>query len=116
MVIICAAPTAGEAPFPIAAAIDVSRRNITNVVEVESCQHPEHFIRSLVREKLIICTYTFEYEDVNIATVEDTIKKIGAAGFIITMDPDIGSEQVKGTTMTMQVPAIILNNVQASSV
>ncbi|XP_058009473.1 subtilisin-like protease SBT2.6 isoform X1 [Hevea brasiliensis] len=107
--------TAGEAPFPIAAAVDVSHGNITNIVEVESCQHPVYFIKSLVREKLIICTYTFEYEDVNIATVEDTIKKIGAAGFIITMDPDIGSEQIKGTTMTMQVPAIILNNMQASS-
>ncbi|XP_020534253.1 subtilisin-like protease SBT2.5 isoform X2 [Jatropha curcas] len=106
---------AREVPFPIAAAADVSHENITNVVEVESCQYPEHFIRSLVREKLIICTSTFEYEDASIATVEDTIRQIGAAGFIITMDPDIVSEQVKGTTMTMQLPAIILNNMQASS-
>ncbi|KAH8514016.1 hypothetical protein H0E87_007030 [Populus deltoides] len=39
---------------------------------------------------------------------------MGAAGFITTMDPDIGSEQVKGTTITMQVPAIILSNMQSS--
>ncbi|GAB4857692.1 hypothetical protein Ancab_015598 [Ancistrocladus abbreviatus] len=30
------------------------------------------------------------------------------------MDPDLGSEQVKGTTVTLGVPAIILNNMQAS--
>jgi hypothetical protein len=41
---------------------------------------------------------------------------MGAAGFITTMDPDIGSEQVKGTTITMQVPAIILSNMQSSRV
>ncbi|XP_002524360.2 subtilisin-like protease SBT2.6 [Ricinus communis] len=112
-----APPTSGEVPFLLAAAADVSHGNVTSVVEVESCQHPEHFIKSLVWEKLIICTYTFdfEYEDASIATVEDTIQQIGAAGFIITMDPDISSEQIKGTTMTMRVPAIILNTMQASS-
>jgi hypothetical protein len=100
------------------AAADVSHRNTTSVLEVESCQHPEHFILSSVRNKLVICTYTFdfEYEAASIAAVANTIQKIGAAGFIITMDPDIGSEQVKGTTMTMQVPAIILNNIQSSRV
>ncbi|WCJ25751.1 subtilisin-like serine protease 3 [Euphorbia peplus] len=112
-----APPTTGETPFLIAAAADVSHRNITSIAEVESCQNPDHFIRSMVQQKLIICTYTFdfEYEDANIVTVEDTIQQIGAAGFIVTMDPDIGSEQIKGTTMTMRVPAIILNNMQASS-
>ncbi|XP_021283919.1 subtilisin-like protease SBT2.6 [Herrania umbratica] len=43
------------------------------------------------------------------------MKQIGAAGFIITVDPNIGSEQVKGTTLTLQIPAIILNNMHASS-
>ncbi|XP_011047561.1 PREDICTED: subtilisin-like protease [Populus euphratica] len=111
-----APPTAGEMPYRIVAAADVSHRNTTSVLEVESCQHPEHFILSSVRNKLVICTYTFdfEYEAASIAAVANTIQKIGAAGFIITMDPDIGSEQVKGTTMTMQVPAIILNNMQSS--
>ncbi|XP_055961387.1 subtilisin-like protease SBT2.5 isoform X2 [Mercurialis annua] len=112
-----APPTSGEFLFPIASAADVSLANVTSVGEVESCQYPEHFIKLLAQGKLIICTYTFdfEYEDASIATVEDTIKQIGAAGFIITMDPDMGSEQLKGTTMTTQVPAIILNTVQASS-
>ncbi|WRX17829.1 Peptidase S8/S53 domain - like 10 [Theobroma cacao] len=34
--------------------------------------------------------------------------------FIITLDPNIGSEQVKGTMLTLQIPAIILNNMHAS--
>ncbi|CAN1174740.1 Subtilisin-like protease SBT2.6 [Linum perenne] len=112
-----APPTSGTASVPIAAAADVSQRNTTSVMDIESCQHPEHFIPSLAHQKLIICTYNFdfEYEAASIATVADTIQKVGATGFIITMDPAIGSEQVKGTTMTMKVPAIILNNMQAST-
>ncbi|KAF8412909.1 hypothetical protein HHK36_000881 [Tetracentron sinense] len=113
-----APPTAGEVLFPIAAAVDVCSRNMSGgFVLVESCQDSESFIPSLVHGKLIICTYTFdfEFEAASISTVADTIKKVGGAGFIITMDPDIGSEQVKGTTVTLQVPGIVLNNMQASS-
>ncbi|GAB4856762.1 hypothetical protein Ancab_014680 [Ancistrocladus abbreviatus] len=44
------------------------------------------------------------------------MRAIRAAGFIMTMDPDLGSEQVKGTTVTLGVPTIILNNMQASTV
>ncbi|KAL5748377.1 hypothetical protein ACOSP7_025414 [Xanthoceras sorbifolium] len=110
-----APPTAGRVHHLIAAAADASHRN-TTAISVESCQHPEAFIRSLVRGKLIICTYTFDFEhdDAAIATVAENIKNIGAAGFILRMDPDIGSMPVKGTTMTLQVPGIILNNMQAS--
>ncbi|CAL1376004.1 unnamed protein product [Linum trigynum] len=112
-----APPTAGTLSVPIAAAADVSQRNTTSVLEVESCQHPEHFIPSLAHQKLIICTYNFDFENeaASIATVADTIQKVGASGFIITMDPAMGSEQVKGTTMTLKIPAIILNNMQAST-
>ncbi|CAN1333844.1 Subtilisin-like protease SBT2.5 [Linum perenne] len=99
-----APPTTGTLYFPLAAASDVSNRNTTSALEVESCQHPEHFIPSLARDKLIICTYNidFESEAASIATVADTIQKVGGAGFIITMDPAIGSEQVKGTTLTLK--------------
>ncbi|GKV10779.1 hypothetical protein SLEP1_g22097 [Rubroshorea leprosula] len=111
-----APPTAGVIHYPIAAAADVSVRNATTGL-VDSCTHPEPFIPSLARGKLIICTYTFdfEYEDASIATVADTIKKVGAVGFIVTLDPDIASEKVKGTTVTLQVPGIVLNNMQVSS-
>ncbi|KAK1565486.1 hypothetical protein Q3G72_027790 [Acer saccharum] len=110
-----APPTAGRVQLPIAAAADVS--NITaGILAVESCQHPDAFIRSLVRGKLIICTYTFdfEYDDAAIATLAENIKTIGAAGFILRIDPDIGPMLVKGTTMTLQVPGIILNDAEAS--
>ncbi|GAB4857677.1 hypothetical protein Ancab_015583 [Ancistrocladus abbreviatus] len=43
------------------------------------------------------------------------MRAIRGAGFIMTMDPDLGSEQVKGTTVTLGVPAIILNNMQVST-
>ncbi|KAL2490010.1 Subtilisin-like protease SBT2.5 [Forsythia ovata] len=111
-----APPTIGGVFFPVAAAADVCQRNITAGL-VESCQDADPFIRSLVRGKLIICTYTFDFESeaATIATVADTISKIGAAGFILTMDPDIGSEQIKGATVTLQVPGVILNNMESSS-
>ncbi|XP_077237374.1 subtilisin-like protease SBT2.5 isoform X2 [Tasmannia lanceolata] len=109
-------PTIGPLHFPIAAAADVCERNST-YVSIESCQHPEPFIPHLARGKLIICTYTFdfEFESASIATVANTIQRIGAAGFVITMDPDLGSEQVRGTTITLQVPGIVLSNMQSSS-
>ncbi|OVA19814.1 Peptidase S8/S53 domain [Macleaya cordata] len=111
-----APPTLGLELYSIAAAADVCYGN-ASVVTVQNCQHPESFIPILARGKLIICTYTFdfEFEAASIATVADTMQKIGAAGFIIAMDPDLGSEQVRGTTVTLRVPGIVLNNMQASS-
>ncbi|KAF9625421.1 hypothetical protein IFM89_022579 [Coptis chinensis] len=111
-----APPTAGQNFFPIAAAADVCSGN-TTIVTIESCQHPEPFITSLARGKLIICTYTydFEFEAASISTVVETMQKVGAAGFILTMDPDFVSEQVKGTTVTFRIPGIVLNNIQASN-
>lgn len=41
---------------------------------------------------------------------------MAAAGFILIMDPDMGSTPVNGSTMTLRVPGIILNDMQASMV
>lgn len=66
----------------------------------------------------MICTYTFDFESeaASIATVADTVHRAGAAGFVLTMDPDIGSEQIKGATVTLQIPGLIINNMEASTV
>ncbi|KAG6405341.1 hypothetical protein SASPL_132930 [Salvia splendens] len=111
-----APPTMGSVHFQIAAAADVCRRNITAGL-VESCQSPDAFIRTLARGKLIICTYTFDFdtEAATISRVAATVETIGAAGFILTMDPDIGADQIKGTTVTLRVPGIILYNMRSSS-
>ncbi|KAI3905146.1 hypothetical protein MKX01_017392 [Papaver californicum] len=100
-------PTLGMQNYPIAAAADVSTRN-ASFITIENCQHSEPFIPNLARGKLIICRYTFD--------LNSNQQKIGAAGFIITMDPDLGSEQVRGTTTTLRVPGIVLSNMQASTV
>ncbi|XP_057977562.1 subtilisin-like protease SBT2.5 [Malania oleifera] len=113
-----APPTPGDLMFPIAAAANVCQRNAAvGFLAVDSCQHTQLFIPSLVRGKLIVCTYTFDFEfgAASIATVAETMQKVGAAGFIITMDPDIGSQQIKGTTVTLRVPGIVLNSMEASS-
>ncbi|CAH9079981.1 unnamed protein product [Cuscuta epithymum] len=111
-------PTIGEEFFQLAAAVDVCERNSTaGLLTVESCQDPGQFIPSLVRGKLLICTYTYDFESetASIAAVADTVSKAGAAGFVITMDPDIASEQIKGATLTLQVPGLILNNLESST-
>lgn len=66
----------------------------------------------------MICTYTFdfEYDSTAIATVAENIKSVGAAGFILRLDPAIGSTLVKGTAMSLQVPGIILNSMHDSMV
>ncbi|KAK9144712.1 hypothetical protein Sjap_004615 [Stephania japonica] len=111
-----APPTIGEVQFPIAAAADVCSGN-TTFETVENCQHTEPFILALARGKLIICTYTFDFEfnAASIVSVAETIQRIGAAGFIMTMDPDLASDQVRGTTATFRVPGVVLNNIQAST-
>lgn len=103
--------------FPVAAAADISQQNVTAGL-VESCQSPDFFIPAFAQGKLIICTYTFDFdsEAASISTVAATIQKIRAAGFILTMDPDNGSEQIKGATVTLRVPGVILNNMESSSV
>nr|GMD82282.1 subtilisin-like protease SBT2.5 [Ipomoea batatas] len=111
-------PTRGKAFFQLAAAVDVCRRNSTaGLLTVESCQDAGQFVPSLVRGKLVICTYTFDFESeaASIATVADTVHRAGAAGFVLTMDPDIGSEQIKGATVTLQIPGLIINNMEAST-
>ncbi|KAF6135581.1 hypothetical protein GIB67_015434 [Kingdonia uniflora] len=107
--------TSKEVHFPIAAAADVCTGN-SSYVAVDNCQDPEPFILSLARGKLIICTYSFdfEFESASISTVAETMQKVGAAGFIITMDPDVGTEQVRGTTVTFGVPGIVVNNLGSS--
>ncbi|KAH6777756.1 hypothetical protein C2S51_009068 [Perilla frutescens var. frutescens] len=112
-----APPTLEGVNFPLAAAADVCRRNITAGL-VESCQSPDPFIRSLAQGKLIICSYTFDFESeaATISRVADTAEIIGAAGFILTMDPDIGAEQIKGATATLNVPGITLYSMESSSV
>ncbi|XP_074264740.1 subtilisin-like protease SBT2.6 isoform X1 [Silene latifolia] len=111
-----APPTPGEGLYPMAAAADACRHN-TSIGLVESCQNPEPFIPPLAHGKLIICTYTFDFEfdSASISKVAETIRSIGAAGFIMTMDPDVGSEEVKGTTVPFAVPGIVLNNIEAST-
>ncbi|XP_042489906.1 subtilisin-like protease SBT2.5 [Macadamia integrifolia] len=105
-------PTSKEVQIPIAAAADVCSRNTSNTM-VENCHHTKPFIRSLVRGKLVICTYSqdFELGPASISKVSETIQNVGAAGFIITMDPHIGADDIDGTTLiTLQVPGIILDD------
>ncbi|VFQ70506.1 unnamed protein product [Cuscuta campestris] len=110
--------TMGEEFFQLAAAVDVSQRNSTaGLLTVESCQDPSQFVPSLVRGKLLICTYTYDFESeaASIAAVADTVARAGAAGFVLTVDPDLGSQQIKGATLTLQVPGLILNNLESST-
>ncbi|CAN4127714.1 unnamed protein product [Withania somnifera] len=110
-------PTLSGVHFPLAAASDVCKENTTSaLLTVESCQETEPFVRTLVHGKIVICTYTFDFESeaASIATVADTIQKVGAAGFVLAMDPDIGSEKIKGARMTLSIPGLILNNMEAS--
>lgn len=113
-----AAPTLGGLYLPVAAAADVCQSNFTAGV-VKSCQSTDPFIKTLSRGKLIICMYTFRFESetgASLAAIAETMDKIGAAGFILTMDPDIGSDHVKGATVNFQVPGVFLNHMESSSV
>lgn len=113
------APTAGEMFFPLVAAADVGIRNTSvDLWMTESCQSSLQFVSSLVEGKLIICRYPFELEfgRASIATIVDTIHDVGAAGFVLTMNPYIASDQIQGGVVTLQVPGVILNNLEETLV
>lgn len=113
------APTAGEMFFPLVAAADVGIRNTSvDLWMTESCQSSLQFVRSLVQGRLIICRYplNLEFGRASIATIADTIRDVGAAGFILTMNPYVASNQIQGGVVTLQVPGVILNNLEESLV
>lgn len=103
------APTAGEMFFLLVVAADVGIRNTSvDFWMTGSCQSSLQFVCSLVQGKLIICRYPFglEFGSAGIATIADTIHNVGAAGFILTMNPYIASKQIQGGEVTLQVPGV----------
>lgn len=112
------APTAGEMFFPLVAAADVGIRNTSVDLWMTESQSSLQFVSSLVQGKLIICRYPFDLEfgRASIATIVDTIHDVGAAGFVLTMNPYIASNQIQGGVVTLQVPGVILNNLEESLV
>ncbi|KAJ0961817.1 hypothetical protein J5N97_029645 [Dioscorea zingiberensis] len=110
-------PTEEEFFLPLVAAQDVCNRNESYVL-AQSCQRPEPFNLSLIQGKLIICTYIsdFIFSPTSIDSIVDTVKKIGAAGFVITMARGLSSEVLNETTSTMNLPfpGIVLSSTEAS--
>ncbi|KAG2573711.1 hypothetical protein PVAP13_7KG271400 [Panicum virgatum] len=98
------APTPGEIMYPLAWADDVIVENSTDE-GANKCRDPRIFIKPLVQGKVIICTFDSSdyYDDVSLASIVDTIQKIGAAGVIVTdrstHDVDIEFEPTFPTTV-----------------
>ncbi|KAG9452527.1 hypothetical protein H6P81_005431 [Aristolochia fimbriata] len=100
---------------PVAAAVDVRRDNASSFA-VEGCQVPEAFTASAAKGKLIICRAAIDFPNnpASLAAVVDTVQRIGAAGFIVTVDPIEESEEAVGTIMTFPIPGIVLRDLQLS--
>jgi hypothetical protein len=100
-------PTPADMMLQIANTTDVSSPNAS-----PSCLDAESFIPSLARGKLIICNHISiaMYGQSGMSFVLETIRRIGAAGVIITSDPlpksDIGAE----SSMTLPIPGIVIKN------
>jgi len=98
------APTPGEIMYPLAWADDVIVENSTDEGSIK-CLDPRIFIKPLVQGKVIICMFDSSdyYDDVSLASIVDTIQKIGAAGVIVTdrstHDVDIEFEPTFPTTV-----------------
>ncbi|RLM65297.1 subtilisin-like protease SBT2.5 [Panicum miliaceum] len=98
------APTPGETMYPLAWADDVIVENSTDEGS-NKCRDPKIFIKPLVQGKVIICMFDSSdyYDDMSLASIVDTIQKIGAAGVIVTdrstHDVDIDFEPTFPTTV-----------------
>eukprot|EP01018_Ginkgo_biloba_P026306 Gb_39302 [translate_table: standard] len=110
-----APPTEGELYHKMVSAVDVSYKNTTYEASVSFCQTPEPFIKHLVQGNILMCSYTldFAYGSSTIRAVADTAQKLGAAGFLMTLDPvEIGSDEdiIKDGSVPLTVPGIIVTD------
>ncbi|KAK1286897.1 hypothetical protein QJS10_CPB20g01345 [Acorus calamus] len=111
-----APPTSGAAHLQIAVAGDLCRQN-DSVMLMQNCMRAEPFVRSLARGKIIVCSYIeMEYITTIVPVVAETMRTVGAAGFILTLDYDLNpSARISLGTVNLPVPGIVLDTVQASS-
>ncbi|KAH7659232.1 Peptidase S8 subtilisin-related protein [Dioscorea alata] len=109
-------PTQEGLFLPLAAAEDVCNWNETCIL-ARNCQRPEPFNRSLIRGKLIVCTFSdFIFSPTSVDSIVSTAQKIGAAGFVVIMARGRSSEFLNETTSTLNLPlpGIVLSSREAS--
>eukprot|EP00253_Pinus_taeda_P000911 PITA_00911 len=109
-------PTKGESVYyRMVTAMDAFDKN-SSYSGVNTCQYPEAFIKKVVEGNILICSYTidFDLEVASITTVSDTAQKLGAAGFVMTVDPTFGSLSFRSGPVIFTSPGTIVLDEQSS--
>lgn len=107
--------TAGVGLYPLIMAQDaVVRTDPTQ--SPGDCQAASLYNRNLVRGKIIICTYSFDYVfgGSTLQQLVKTVQTIGAAGVILVVDSDTSGG--KFDPIPISVPFIIFPNMVATNV
>lgn len=110
------APTAGVALYPMLLAQDAVAGKGDPALSPSDCQAPQLYNKVLVRGKILICTYSFDYVfgGSTMQQLEKTIKTLGAAGVAMVVDSDTSGGKFE--PIPLSVPVIVFPNAVDSQV
>ncbi len=106
---IFAAPTPGLGVYDMILADDAVVTGKRNPLFTPAdCQVPSLFNKVLVRGKLMICTYSFNFVfgGASMQTVVTTLQALGAVGVVMMVDSDSSGQQY--SPIPLPIPAIVL--------
>ncbi|BBN13974.1 tRNA guanosine-2'-O-methyltransferase [Marchantia polymorpha subsp. ruderalis] len=107
-------PTPNSSPIRMVSALDAFAGN-SSFVNVDECQQPGAFNRDLVQGAVLLCVYSFSFEfgSASVKQVADTAKELGATGFVLVADPQLGSAS-KADPSPLLIPGIVVTDLNAS--
>ncbi|KAG0587327.1 hypothetical protein KC19_2G156500 [Ceratodon purpureus] len=105
-----APPTAGVPLYPMILAQDAVAGKGDPALSPSDCQSPQLYNKALVRGKILICTYSFDYVfgGSTMQQLEKTIKTLGAAGVAMVVDSDTSGGKFE--PIPLSIPAIVFPN------
>ncbi len=111
-----AAPTRGDRLYGMVLANDAVMGETNALYTPSDCQEPSLFDPALVHNRLLVCTYSFNFifGGSTMQEVVNTVRALGGAGFIMVVESDIAGS--KFDPIPLPIPAIVLTVTSDSQV
>ncbi len=110
------APTRGDRLYGMVLANDAVMGETNALYTPSDCQEPSLFDPALVHNRLLVCTYSFNFifGGSTMQQVVNTVRALGGAGFIMVVESDIAGS--KFDPIPLPIPAIVLTVTSDSQV
>ncbi|CAM6038984.1 unnamed protein product [Sphagnum compactum] len=111
-----APPTRGDRLYGMVLANDAVMGETNALYTPSDCQEPSLFDPALVHNRLLVCTYSFNFifGGSTMQQVVNTVQALGGAGFIMVVESDIAGS--KFDPIPLPIPAIVLTVTSDSQV